>query len=659
MKFKNSAQAIVAGTLATMLTPPVPVPPSAWAKENLVVPDGPRAGEPWSLELTPYIQEPLDFLGPDSGVNEIAVMKSAQTGFTTLLIAALGHSIDRDPCRIGVIQPTDAALSDFNRDKLQPAIDSSKVLSAKVRPQTSRSSTGSTTYSKKYPGGATSLLIASSASDLRSKTLKKLFRDEIDEYDDDLDGQGSPLDISDARLTSFLKSREWRKADISTPRVKGASKIEERYENGDKRRWHVPCPHCAEEFVFDPLTPNFEFDKAHPYTSRYVTPCCGVVISDVEGERLVRKGRWIATDPKLGAYPSYHFDVLSSPFVPWEETAKAIVNAGDDPHKLKTLWNLWFGLPYEVKGDAPDHVKLMERREDFARGHVPARGLLLIATADIQMRGIWWKVVAYAPNRERWTIDAGYCDGSTESPDGDAFEKLKQVTLDREFPDAFGGTRTIDALGIDSGYRSHVVYKVVRQWQRVHPESGQDIVLALDGRDGWGKPAIGSPKLVDIDLAGFKVKKGCKLWPVGTWPLKGAYYADLRKEGVKAGADFDPGGYCHFGTWLDEAYFKQLTAEYLADERIKGKVVKRWKLRASERDNHWLDCAVYADALAEYLGLSSTTPDEWAALAKRRGVTLDNAADVDDAPARAEGVPPRKADDEEESLFDMYSRMNG
>jgi phage terminase large subunit GpA-like protein len=166
--------------------------PSRWASENLVVPDGPHAGDPWNLELTPYIKEPLDFLGPDSGVNELAAMKSAQTGFTTLIIAAIGHSIDRDPCRIMVVQPTDAALSDFNRDKLQPAIDSTKVLSQKVAPQTSRSGEGSAVYTKKFPGGSISLCISTSAADLRSKTIKKLFRDEIDQYPDDLDGQGDP-----------------------------------------------------------------------------------------------------------------------------------------------------------------------------------------------------------------------------------------------------------------------------------------------------------------------------------------------------------------------------------------------------------------------------------------------------------------------------------
>lgn len=673
MKFKHSAIAIVAGALASVIAPPEHIRPSQWAARNLVVPDGPRAGEPWSADLTPYVVEPLDGLGPDTGVNEIAVMKSAQTGFTTLLIAAIGHSVDRDPCRMGVLQPTDAALSDFNREKLQIAIDGSKALRERVKPQVSRGSTGSTTYSKVFPGGSLALLLASSAADLRSKTIKKLFRDEIDQYPDDLDGQGDPLEISDGRLMSFLSSGDWKKADISTPTVKGESKIERRYESGDQRRWHVKCPHCRNEdgspseFIFEPWSPNFRFDRVFPYRAHYVAPCCGAIIHAHEKNALVRAGRWIATNVGPGRYPSYHFDTASSPFVPWDEIAKVIVNAGDNPQKLKALWNLWFGLPYEIKGDAPDHVRLMERRRaGLKRGHVPARGLMLVAAADVQMRGIWVEIVAFAPDRQSWTVDALYLDGSTESSEGEAFQRLEREVLDRDYPDAFGGVRKLDALGVDSGYRSHVVYSWVRARQRMHPDTGRDLILALDGRDGWGRPAIGTPSLVDINLAGQKVRQGAKLWPVGTWPLKGAFYADLRKAGVAAGAELDPEGYCHFADWLDETYFRQITSEYLGEEKFKGRLRKVWKLRPSEKDNHLLDCRIYNLAIAEYLGLSSTTESEWADLARRRGMPKEAIEEGlfalrRETPAQAEApmsAPmPAPAPSRAEEPYDPFARL--
>jgi phage terminase large subunit GpA-like protein len=115
------------------------------------VPDGPQANEKWDASLTPYIIEPLDLMAMDSGVNEFDIRKSAQTGFTTLILAAIKHIIDQDPCRVMIVQPTSGALSDFNKDKLAPAIENTPSLKRKVKPQTSRAGDASTTTTKVFP----------------------------------------------------------------------------------------------------------------------------------------------------------------------------------------------------------------------------------------------------------------------------------------------------------------------------------------------------------------------------------------------------------------------------------------------------------------------------------------------------------------------------
>jgi phage terminase large subunit GpA-like protein len=215
--FKHRAADIFSQAVADVLMPAEDQTPSQWAEAQLVVPDGPFAGQSFSLSLTEYLRQPLDLLGPDLPVNEIAVMKSAQTGFTTMLIAIVGFMIDRAPCHVLLVQPTPDALSDFNRLKLDPAIKATPVLRRKVATQTSRSSAGSTMHNKAFPGGSIALAIASSAADLRSKTVRVLLRDEIDQYPDDLDGQGSPLEISDGRLMAFLNQGVGKRS-MSRPR---------------------------------------------------------------------------------------------------------------------------------------------------------------------------------------------------------------------------------------------------------------------------------------------------------------------------------------------------------------------------------------------------------------------------------------------------------
>ena len=621
LQFKHSAIDIVADVLASLITPPAQITPSQWASDNLIVADGPRANEKWSAELTPYVVEPLDNTGPDSPVNKQSIKKSAQTGFTVMAIAAVGSSICTDPAGgILLVQPTEGALSDFISDKLNPAIDASAALKAKIKPQVSRSGEGSTTYLKRYPGGSMALAIANSTADLRSKTKRKIIKDEASEYPADLGGQGSPHDMIEARYESFRDSGDWKETNISTPTIKGACYIDEQFRAGDQRYWHIACPHCDDGLFYFQFGPHFRHNETFPYGAHYVAPCCGGIIEAHEKNDLVRRsapqnggrGGWIATVPEPGRSPSYHIDALSSPFVPWDLIAQRFVETQTNPAKLKTFYNLTLGEAYEIKGDAPDHVRLMERRESYRPGHIPPRGLMLTAAADVQMRGIYVEVVAWAPNRESWVVHADVLEGDTTDANDGAFLKLSEV-YDRDWPDAFGGRRKIDGFAVDSGFRSHVVYNWVRS---------RHYAFAVDGRDGWNKPALGTPALVDIDLNGKKIGSG-KIWPVGTWSLKGLWYEDLRREGKGAGKEIDPPGFCHFHTGLDDNYFKQITSEYLAEARSRGRTTKIWQPRGSQA-NHFLDCRIYNMALADHLGVSSMTDDEWKSLARDRAPTLEN-----------------------------------
>lgn len=616
---KRSTFAIVTDALISVIDPPPPMAPAAWAGENFKLPDGEFAGKFIVLERTPHLIEPLNALGPDEPDNLVAVMKCGQSAFTTLLQMAIGHSIDRDPCDMMVVQPTDTALTDFNSQKLGRAIESSPVLQRKVRPQVARAGTGSTTYEKKFAGGALFLALASSSADLRSKTIKKAFCDEIDEYEDDLNGQGDPLDMIEARQTSFLRSGTWKRLLISTPTLKGASKIERVFLGGDQRHWTMMCPQCGDRNLrFEEGGENFRYNSEPPYRAHYVAPCCGGVIDGWQKNEVYLTGRWEPAKPGA-AYKSYFFGGLSSPFVPFDYVARKLIEAGTDPAKQKTVWNLTLGLPYEMKGDVPDFEMLLARREvDLKRGQIPPRGLVVTAFVDVQMRGLWYEILAHAPNRERWVVDAGYIDGDTSDPDGEVFDVMRRLTLDHQFPDAFGSTRTIDAIGIDSGYRSHVVYSVVRRLQRMHPMSGRDLVLATKGLKGWNRPALGQPTLVDVDLGGKRIQQGARVWGIGTWALKATHYSMLRIERAKDSAVY-PDGYCHHGAWLDEVYFKQLTAEQLVETKVRGHVTgRRWE--PGGNPNHFLDCRVGNLALAEYLGMSSTTPEQWAKLAAIRGL---------------------------------------
>lgn len=618
---------LVARRLESRVRPSPPLPFVKWLPQNIVLIDGADAGAAWSAAGAPYLLEVAECLDPDHPCNDVTVRKSQQSGVSILALSWSLYIADRSPANFLFAMPNIDALQDMNGEKLQPLIDAwqRKIKRTVIQPQTSRSGEGSTTYKKRYTGGNLVLANANAVMDLSGKTSRFGVKDEVSKWQD-IPTFGDPEKLYFGRFTAFRRIEEYKIFALSTPEVdtgaddpdqaEGHCRIDRAFRRSDQRFWHVPCPSCSEFFVhkFDRLL----IDQEDPRKSVYEHEC-GHKLSEPERVVAVRAGKWIATNPGPGRHPGFHIDAFISLMMSYGAIASDWLAARTETEK-KAFFNLVLGLPYKFRGDAPEWELLQKRVEPhLKRGHVPPNGLLLVGYADVQMRGLWLNIVAYAPNGESWDVDALYIDGDTSKADGHAFQQLRKETIDREFPDAFGRKRKLDAMGVDSGFRAHIVYTWVRRHQQVHPISGRDVILATKGLPGWGRPALGQPSLVDIDLDGKKIKQGAKVWGIGTWSLKATLYSDLRQTIPEAPAEpIPPDGYCHFGRWNDEVYFKQLTAEQLEDVKHRGRVThQKW---VKLRENHFHDCRVGARALAEYLGLGSTTPEEWAALARARNL---------------------------------------
>lgn len=606
MTTDSSALALVGGALAKGIAPDRRVRPSEWARENLVIPDGPLEGELWDPSLTPQLIEILDCLGPDDPCTRVSVRKSAQVGFTQVGIAWLGSIIDNTPAKTLVVFPTIEVGDDFNSEKFHPTLEATRCLKQRVAETRSRSARASTSRKKRFPGGTITITGANSSADLRSKTVKFGFADEIDDWPLDLNKQGDPMEMFDARFRAFLRVGGYKKLEGSTPTIKGISRIDAAFEAGDQRYWHVTCPHCGEEQRLE--FKHLKFEKTVPHNAFYECQRNGCRIEASDRDAMVRGGRWVATMPGPGRHPSFHLDTLTSLLVTWDHVAAKWIDAQGDPKKLKTFVNLWLGESWEERGEAPEWERLYARRETYSLRTVLLGGLVITCAVDVQMKGLFYEVVAWGVGKECWSIDTGFLPGDTSDADSPAWRALAEV-YERRYPDAYGNAWPIDLLAVDSGYNTNAV----KWWCRGRPKA-----MVIKGEDGWGRPPLGTPTKQDIDYGGKKLRRGAVMWPVGTWPLKAEVYALLRKPGVREGADHDPPGYCHFTEALhDEGYFKQLTAEYVADEVTRGRTVKVWKATG---ENHFLDCRVYNLALAYHLGIDRMTMDDWARLAAQRNV---------------------------------------
>jgi len=616
-------------SLADAIRPPERLPFTQWLPRNIVLVDGPSAGEPWSAEGAPYLVEIAECLSDDHPCNLVTVRKSEQSAASILALSWCLYIADREPANTLYGVPGIDNLQKLNGQKLQPLIDAwqKRIGRTVIVPQTSRSGRGSTAYEKRFSGGFLSLANANAVMDLSMVTARKGVKDELSKWQE-IPGFGNPERLFFGRFTAHRRTKDWKILEISTPEVdsgdelaeaEGHCRIDRSFRKSDQRFWNCICPECATTFVH--AEDRLKIDHAHPHRTVYPCPACGHDISEAErviALSLAAGAHWKPTCD-VPDHPGFHIDAFISKMMSYEAIAEDVIAAKTEIEK-KAIANLVFAKPYKFRGDAPDHVRLLAHVEKhLKRGHVPPKGLILTAFADVQMRGIWLEVMATAPNRETWCVDALYIDGDTADHNGPVFQQLKRETIDRDFPDAFGRLRRLDALGIDSGYRAHIVYAWVRNNQRAHADTGRDLILATKGLKGWGRPALGQPALVDIDLGGKKIAQGAKVWGIGTWPLKVTVYGDLRQEvPPPPNVPLPPDGYCHFGDWCDENYFKQLTAEVLEDIKFRGRVTsQRW---TKTRDNHFHDCRVGNVALTDYLGLSSTTPEQWVALAQARGL---------------------------------------
>lgn len=615
------AMRLVASRLSSALMPPEQIAFSRWISENIVLVDGPRAGSLWRPDGAPYLVEIADCLSDDDPCNLVTVRKCQQSGASILGLSWCIFIAEREPANTLYAVPGLDTLREMNSQKLQPLIDAyeRRKGSTTFASQTSRSGSGSTTYEKRFAGGFLALANANAAMDLSTKTIKKGLKDEVSKWQD-IPGVGDPETLFFGRFTAFRRTRDYKIMEISTPELdtgdeeglaEGHCRIDRSFKASDQRFWHIGCPACEEAFV--QKFKYFEVNHEDPARSCMICPECGHPIDEAERVAAVRSGRFIATKPEPGRHPGFHIDAFMSLMMSYGDIAEDWLKAESKGERAKKdFHNLVLGLPYAMRGDAPEHIRLYERREPYPENRVPAEGLLLVGSADVQHSGLWVEIAAFSQDRQSWCVSARFLDGATDVPEQGAWADLDAIYRE-EFPDAWGRPRRLDALAIDAGDggRANQVYAFVRR---------RPNCFAIKGMPGWHKPAIGTPTTVDVDLGGKRVKGGAELYPVGTWSLKAEYYTELHKIGRASGEPADPPGYCHFGDFLDENFFRQQTSEYLTKVTVNGRPVQKW---AQSGPNHLLDCRVYNKAMADRLGLNRMTDEQWAVLRRERGAPPD------------------------------------
>ncbi len=238
----SKEEELYARELARGLRPDPDLSVSEWADAHRRL-SGKAASEPgpWRTARTPYLREIMDCLSPGSAVERIVFMKGSQIGGTECGNNWIGFVIHHAPGPMLAVLPTVEMAKRNSKQRVDPLIEESPKLRERVQPTRSRDS-GNTILSKEFRGGILVMTGANSAVGLRSMPVRYLFLDEIDAYPGDADGEGDPVALAEARTRTFSRRKIFM---VSTPTIRGHSRIEREYEASDQRRYMVPCPECG------------------------------------------------------------------------------------------------------------------------------------------------------------------------------------------------------------------------------------------------------------------------------------------------------------------------------------------------------------------------------------------------------------------------------
>lgn len=535
----------------------------AWADQYRIL-TGETAAEHgrWRTDRTPYLREIMRCLSSCDPCKEVIFMKPSQVGGSECGNNWIGYIIDCAPGPMLMVQPTVETAKRYSHQRLAPLFEDTPKLQGRVAEHKNRDKNNTTLF-KRFLGGVLVVTGSNSAAGLKSMPIRYLFLDEVDEYPEDVDEQGDPAQLAIKRTTAFANRKIFK---ASTPSIKDASRIEAAYEHSDKRRYHLPCPHCgALQWL---KWAQIKWEKEDPSVVWYECEAQGCRIEEHDKTFMLEAGRWIHERPGQGA-PGFHLNALYTAVglgLSWVEIVDEFLKAKGNPEKLKVWTNSVLAETW-TPVDKVDDQPLYNRREGYGP-QLPEQVVYVTVGVDIQEDRIEAEAVGWGPGEESWGLDYQVFYGLTAQDD--VFNRL-DAWLSQTWEHPTGAILRTSIACIDSGHQTSQVYKFVRTRQMRG-------VFATKGIGEDGRPLISRPS----SQAG-----GVRLFTIGTNTAKEVVYGRLKLQ------ELGP-GYMHFPLSYNLDYFKQLTAENLVKTFRMGRERRLWV--KTQMRNEALDCRIGATA---------------------------------------------------------------
>ena len=523
-------------------------------------------------------------------IRSVSLRKSARVGYTKMIVAAIGYFAEHKRRNQVLFQPVDQDAEDFTKDEIDPMLRDVPAVQA-VFPSYNKKSKFNTLAKKVFRGSTLDIRGGKAAKNYRRLSKDVVIYDELDGFDQDIEGEGDPITLGDKRVEGATFPKSIRG---STPGVTGLSQIAACEDQAQEvLRYHTPCPHCSHEQVLrwggQEAPFGMKWVDEDPKSVAYLCEKCAALFpfEDYLEQSMPRgvwrsdNGIWIDAEGYFRAengeivdppeHIAFHIWTAIAAQVHWSKLVDEFIKAKKTPGKLKTFVNTTLGETWdEEAGEKSDAHTLMQRRESYSCDSVPEGVIAIVAAVDTQDDRFEIQFDGYGVDEERWSLSYVRLVGDPSRPL--IWDKLA-AELRRKFKRADGAVLQVMLATQDHG--GHYADEVNNFSKRM----GVRFMIPVKGSSHAGRPVALMPRQRNA--------KGVYLTEVGTDTAKSLLHQRYQI--------LDPGpGYVHWpvSEEFDRTYFDQVTAE----ERVKRfrNGVPSYVWDAKGRRNEATDCSVYS-----------------------------------------------------------------
>lgn len=633
---------------------PVLRPMSKWVEDEIILPNGPYAGEFYRHRRHPVSR--LWFAAIDSGRwSRFAATGPTQNGKTLMcyVVPVLYHLFEMAETVVIGLPSMDMANDKWELD-FKPVIESSKFRDLlPVSGEGSRG--GQVKRAIRFRNGAVLRFMSAGGSDKKRAgyTSRVIAITETDGMDEpgEASREADKIEQIEARSRAFGKSKRiYLECTVSIE----LGRIWQEIKSGSDSRIARPCPHCKawvtpeREHLKGWQTAASEDEAAEqttwtcpacsePWTEEHRRESAEKAVLVHRGQEVTPEGEIVGTEPKTQTL-GFRWSAIDNPFADAGELGREewlAKKSKDRENAEKKQRQFVFCLPYEppdvdmIPLDADEIQQRVERA--CKRGMVPAWAKYITVGVDTGKRQLHWTAIAASADDSRTSV-IEYGRQPVEADRLGVFRALVEgLAAVRKYLEqgwhAQDGTRFVPSqVWIDSGYHEHTdaVYAFCQQasqgdlrgQERYRPTKGYG-----EGQSRIGRYIAPNHKQADVTSVGRElhlshVKRNGKVLPgVILVHMNSDHWKSELHQRLSQPLD-QPGAmslYEASDTFGHSEFSSHIVAERQVEKFQPGRgTIVVWE--RIDRNNHWLDSSYAALAAAVWLGANHTAKKKRLAL---------------------------------------------